>query len=218
FYYALQGLLRDGSPERVGGDYWDDRDPAKPETRFCFSGDPVRSEYWSAENTNGTGTRMAPHDVRYQMNLGPFTLRAGEPQEVAFAVLWTRGSDRLDSVSRLRAAASHVRSVAPALLAPSVQPGDPAPEGPDPPLGLSQTYPNPAADETVFQFSLPMEATVRLEIVDLMGRTVLVVQDGRLAAGPYRVPVDVSRLSPGVFFYRFHLDHRVFTRRMVVAR
>ncbi|NNE71164.1 MAG: hypothetical protein HKN29_12480, partial [Rhodothermales bacterium] len=32
FYYALQGRLRDGSPERLGGDYWDARDPAQPET------------------------------------------------------------------------------------------------------------------------------------------------------------------------------------------
>ena len=73
-----------------------------------------------------------------------------------------------------------------------------APESPvsgigrdDPRFGLKRARPNPFARDTQVDFVLPSPATVRLRVLDLVGRLVQTLAvSARLDAGPHSVPWD----------------------------
>jgi hypothetical protein len=100
----FRGRWRDGTPITEGGR---GDDPANPPTSFMFSGDPESGEGWLDYDED---------DRRFLMTTGPFMMAAwedvngdgqpqvGEPgvQEVVAAVLVTRGSSNLNSVTKLK--------------------------------------------------------------------------------------------------------------------
>jgi hypothetical protein len=85
-YNILQGLDRWGNPKQFGP--------------FDFTGDPVTS----------TGVLdWQPADKRILLNSGPFTLYAGNTQEVIIACIGAIGADRIDAVTKLRETTKLVR-------------------------------------------------------------------------------------------------------------
>ncbi len=74
-------------------------------TRFVFAGDPVTGGGWL------DGTLVGPADRRLCMVTGPFTMAAGDTQEIAVANLAARGWDRLTSVALLRSRADIIRQL-----------------------------------------------------------------------------------------------------------
>ncbi len=91
-YYYLQGLRKDGSayPNEIAGDLYDQK--------FCFYGDPSA--------THGTdnpvdGNYAVAADRRFLMSVGPFTMAAGDSQEVVYGIFHAAGGDALSSVSYL---------------------------------------------------------------------------------------------------------------------
>ncbi len=91
-YYYLQGLRKDGSPypNEIAGDLYDQK--------FCFYGDPAQ--------THGTGNPVdgnyaSSADRRFLMSVGPFTMAAGDSQEVVFGIFHAAGGDALSSVAYL---------------------------------------------------------------------------------------------------------------------
>ena len=104
YYNYMKGNWKDGQPFSVGGG---GRDFSTTPTRFVFTGDPVSGEGWSEFNPdpfNGTLGPIDPADRRFVMATGPFTINPGDQQEVVFGLVWARGSDNLDSVTKLRQA------------------------------------------------------------------------------------------------------------------
>ena len=85
-------------------------------------------------------------------------------------------------------------------------------------LSLSAPAPNPAAGRTAITLRLDAPSSVRVTVVDALGREVAVVQDGSLVAGDHRVSVDTRALPAGVYVVRAAVGARVVTRRLVVAR
>src|SRR5690606_10768138 len=69
-------------------------------------------------------------------------------------------------------------------------------------IALMQNYPDPFNPMTNIRYSLPEEQIVRLEVFDLLGRQVMVLQNGVQAAGWHLVQFDASLLSSGVYMYR----------------
>ncbi len=92
-YFYLQGLRKDGSayPNEIAGDLYDQR--------FCFYGDPTVTH----SNANPVdGNYAASADRRFLMSVGPFTMAAGDSQEVVFGIFHAAGGDALSSVSYLK--------------------------------------------------------------------------------------------------------------------
>ncbi len=87
-YNYQQGLHADGSP------IYTNDDPLQPITTFQVSGDPVTSTGWLDSN---------PADRRLFLSAGPFTMAPGDTQEVVTAIIIGQGSDRLSSVSDMKA-------------------------------------------------------------------------------------------------------------------
>ncbi len=82
-YYILKGLYRDGAPMVYNGDT----------ITFENSGDPV----------TGTGDLdYAPDDRRTLSSSGPFTLHPGDSQYVLIKMAIGHGTDRLNSITKLR--------------------------------------------------------------------------------------------------------------------
>ncbi len=85
-------------------------------------------------------------------------------------------------------------------------------------FSLSQNYPNPFNQATRIDFSLPRSSEVKVEIIDLLGRTVTILSEGILAAGHHHVTWDGTGeagkpLSSGLYFCRLQAGERLFPTR-----
>jgi flagellar hook assembly protein FlgD len=88
---------------------------------------------------------------------------------------------------------------------------------------LAQNTPNPFNPRTVIRFDLGRESRVRLEVFDVAGRLVRVLQDGRLPAGNHVAAWDGRddhgrQLSSGTYFYRLDDGDQELTRKMLMLR
>ena len=68
-------------------------------------------------------------------------------------------------------------------------------------LTLTAPIPNPAASRTAATLTLTHPAHVRAAVYDALGREVFVVHDSA-ASGTVTIPVDSTRLTPGVYWLR----------------
>lgn len=85
-------------------------------------------------------------------------------------------------------------------------------------VGLGQSFPNPATSSVVIPYELTKEARVSLELHDVSGKLVMGINEGRRAAGEYRVDLSTEALQEGVYFYSLIADGHRVTKRMTVIR
>ncbi len=85
-------------------------------------------------------------------------------------------------------------------------------------ISLEQNFPNPFNPTTQIRYSIPEQQLVRLEVYDVMGRRVQVIQDGLQQAGWHIVQFDGSNLSSGVYFYRLSTESALKTGRMTMIK
>lgn len=98
------------------------------------------------------------------------------------------------------------------LAGPTVpaEPGAPART-----LALAPPAPNPAAGAVALAYSLERPADVRLEVLDVLGRRMAMVDEGARVAGPHRASLDASALAPGLYLVRLTADGATATQRLV---
>ena len=85
-------------------------------------------------------------------------------------------------------------------------------------ITLKQNYPNPFNPTTTISFSLPTFSQVKLSVYNLVGQLVQNVVDGMRAPGNYDMPIDGSRWSSGLYFYRMQVGRFVQTKKMVLCK
>ncbi|MGA9364840.1 MAG: LamG-like jellyroll fold domain-containing protein [Bacteroidota bacterium] len=83
---------------------------------------------------------------------------------------------------------------------------------------LEQNFPNPFNPSTVFEFALPKQTHVKLEMFNLLGERVAAVVDETLSAGYYSVPFNGVSLATGVYFYRMQTDDFVQTKKLLILK
>ncbi|MBI2502494.1 MAG: PQQ-dependent sugar dehydrogenase [Candidatus Latescibacteria bacterium] len=83
---------------------------------------------------------------------------------------------------------------------------------------LQQNYPNPFNGSTLIRFSLATPAQVRLEVFDLLGRRVALLEEGRREAGQYQVFFDATGLGDGVYLCRLQAGTWTQTRKLVLVK
>jgi hypothetical protein len=80
-------------------------------------------------------------------------------------------------------------------------------------------YPNPAINTTSVNYTLNQSGNVTLKVTDLMGRTVLTMNEGNQNAGiSYKANVDVSSLNNGTYFCTLYVNGAKSTSKFVVNR
>lgn len=72
---------------------------------------------------------------------------------------------------------------------------------------LFQNYPNPFNPSTEIRYTLTESAKVSIEVIDVLGRLMMVPVSGETkAAGLNQVQINASSLSSGMYFYRLKAD------------
>ncbi len=102
----MRGVWADGTPMTAFGSGYATSGEV---TTFVFPGDPVTQSFWSEEN-NGSGRNVAA-DRRFALSTGPGTIAPGETRTVDLGFLFARATDRLASVTDLRAASDLVQEM-----------------------------------------------------------------------------------------------------------
>jgi hypothetical protein len=95
---------------------------------------------------------------------------------------------------------------------------EPVPLPPPGAPALDPAFPNPFANRTTIPFRLERAGSVRLEVIDLLGRTVARLVDAQLPAGTHAAELDAAALLPGAYLVRLESGGVVRTRVVVRAR
>ena len=83
---------------------------------------------------------------------------------------------------------------------------------------LSACYPNPFNGETLIEYDLASESMVTMEIIDILGRRVETLIQGKQPAGYHQVVWDAGDHSSGIYFYRIQAGDYSQTKKMVLLK
>lgn len=82
---------------------------------------------------------------------------------------------------------------------------------------LAQNYPNPFKAETRIDYHLASESSVSLEIRDITGKLVQLIEEGAQPAGRHSITIRKANLDTGIYFYTLKAGASGMTRRMVIS-
>lgn len=86
-------------------------------------------------------------------------------------------------------------------------------------ITLAAPRPNPSRGSTLIGFTLEADADVRLEVLDLTGRRMTMLAEGRWARGPHQVELhDAARWPAGVYLCRLSSNGAERVVRMLLVR
>jgi ELWxxDGT repeat protein len=85
-------------------------------------------------------------------------------------------------------------------------------------FGLRVAYPNPARDRVTLGFALRSASRVRLEVFDLLGRSVAVLAARPFAAGDHRVTWESGGEPAGVYVARLTIGEATYAHRLTLVR
>lgn len=83
---------------------------------------------------------------------------------------------------------------------------------------LSNIFPNPVNSNSVIELSLPETTWVNLIILDVNGRIIQTLVDGKMDHGKHSILLDTSNYKDGVYFYRFTAGQSNETRRFIIIK
>lgn len=67
-------------------------------------------------------------------------------------------------------------------------------------------------------FTLGTNSMVTLKLIDPLGNELLVLLNDSMKAGEYHIPVDASKLNPGMYFYRLDINEHSETRKVMIRK
>lgn len=83
---------------------------------------------------------------------------------------------------------------------------------------LRQNYPNPFNPVTTIRFYLSEESNVSLEIFDMSGTRVAIIESGMKERGYHVVRFNASNLASGVYIYRLKTNNLEVTKKMTLVK
>ncbi len=83
---------------------------------------------------------------------------------------------------------------------------------------LHQNFPNPCNPETTFEYQLPEISRVRLEIFDIIGRSVAVLIDTEQGPGYHKAHFKADKLASGIYFYTLSAGTFTQIKKMIVLK
>ncbi len=90
-------------------------------------------------------------------------------------------------------------------------------------FSLEQNYPNPFNPSTTFDFSLPKQSLVKIDIFNVLGQKITTLADGEYEAGKYSVTwdgtdEDGSSAATGIYFYRMNAGDFQATKKLMLLK
>ncbi|MDD4646237.1 MAG: T9SS type A sorting domain-containing protein, partial [Bacteroidales bacterium] len=83
---------------------------------------------------------------------------------------------------------------------------------------VGQNYPNPFSQTTDIDYVLTSDSEVSITVMDLTGRVVMELNQGKQPAGSHNVKIDAGSLDSGIYLYTLKAGANSETRRMTVSR
>ena len=225
-YNLIKGFKKDMSP-------WMDPTFTPPvQSMYIFYGDPETNVGWtefkgSVFNCGGPIGTIIPVNPKgnrsFVMSSGKdnFTINPGESQTIVIAQLIARGSDYLNSVTKLKQLSDIVANFYQTVgitneynIIPTA-------------FSLSQNYPNPFNPTTKIKFDvakssplIPLQrgTYVKLVIYDILGKEVQTLINEKLNSGTYEVTFDGSNFPSGIYFYRLTAGEFSETKKMILLK
>ncbi|UCC79680.1 MAG: VCBS repeat-containing protein, partial [Candidatus Zixiibacteriota bacterium] len=85
-------------------------------------------------------------------------------------------------------------------------------------ISLLQNYPNPFNASTTIRYILNKPSPVIIEIYDLLGRRVDIINQGEMSAGEHQVTYYAEYQSSGIYFYRIQAGDYTDSKKMVLLK
>ena len=83
---------------------------------------------------------------------------------------------------------------------------------------LSQNTPNPANEMTTFEFAVPTNSDILIELFDINGRLLSTIANDEYLEGTHNVEVNVSNLANGTYFVSLRSNAVALTQKMTVLK
>lgn len=83
---------------------------------------------------------------------------------------------------------------------------------------LSQNYPNPFNPSTVISYTIPKATIVTLKVYDVLGKEVATLVNQFQTANSYKVTLNASSLSTGVYLYKIVAGNVTMTKKMLLLK
>ena len=83
---------------------------------------------------------------------------------------------------------------------------------------LSQNYPNPFNPTTVIKYSIPEDNFVTIKLYNILGKEVSTLVNDYKETGKYKVSIDGSKLSSGVYFYSIQAGDFREVKKMILQK
>ena len=83
---------------------------------------------------------------------------------------------------------------------------------------LDQNYPNPFNPATTIRFTLENSSSVVLEVFDLKGQVVSVLENKTLTSGSHEYVFDAGFLASGTYFYSLKVDGKQSVKKMQLVK
>jgi hypothetical protein len=77
-------------------------------------------------------------------------------------------------------------------------------------------YPNPSRGNTSIDFMMASAGQVKIEILDITGRSIMSLQDGFRNEGQQHLTFDVSNLSSGACFIKISTKNSTSTKKLFI--
>jgi PKD repeat protein len=77
-------------------------------------------------------------------------------------------------------------------------------------------YPNPFNGSTTISYSISSDATIQLNIVDLLGNRIAVIENNRKQQGNYTVLWNSGNVAEGMYLLQMKVDNQTSTRKIII--
>lgn len=213
YYNYMTGFWRDGSPFTCSGNAYGGSVP----TNWVYSGDPNTSVNTDPTNMCGSSSWTdagVPGDRRMILSSGPFTLQAGQTQEIEYAFVTSFDSSAANSpllsVAKLKTDIQKVNAFYNQVNKPNCLQAIN--------VGITEVlrqndfalYPNPAKSLITLQSAIEGAVKIDYEVVDVLGKT---VYQNQSQANSFTV--NVADLNSGVYFIRLKMNNSLVVKKFV---
>ena len=160
----------------------------------------------SGVRTTSLGTTGNGFDIMYTIGSGPYNILANGSMAVAYAFI--SGDNLTDLLNSGNAAQTKYSALPNKPVEPNGMTG----------FLLKQNYPNPAKELTNIPFYLAEKSVTQLTITNVTGKVMQTLVNETLNAGSYSVPFNLTKLTPGVYFYELRAGSYHKVLKMIVMK
>jgi hypothetical protein len=208
YYNYMTGFWKDGSPFTCGGNSYGGTTP----TSWVYTADTYTNGVCGSTPWTEVS---APGDRRLILSAGPFTLNAGQMQEVEYAFVTSFDSSAAPggamSLGKLKTDIQKINTFYNLVNKPNCLQAIN--------VGLTEVvkqndfalFPNPA--KSIITISSTINGTIKInyEIVDVLGKVVMQNEN----TGSDKFSININDLNSGIYFLRLQVNNSVVVKKFV---